>query len=228
VTDGDDERLRCASALKPLLFWAAAGLAPYDTAPGDWERLAREAITVSANDPTAHVWEACGAEALLDALARLTAVRLPLEAGGTRSFGRVLITADDVARSYAPLAASGHTAAALVRRWMLDVPDRQTFGVRPLVARRLGVAASEVAVKSGWFCDTDEQRIRTHVVTMTATAAGVVGTVVLTAVPAGEDVRRAYSALYRDGDEVLGLHEQHAGTTVRTATEQAAGTALSL
>jgi hypothetical protein len=174
------------------------------------------------------VWETCGAETLLDALARLTAVRLPLEAGGARSFGRVLITADDVARCYARLAASENAAAGRVRGWMLDVPDRQTFGVRPPVADRLGVDASEVAVKSGWFCDTDERRIRTHVVTMTATASGVVGTAVLTAVPADDAVRRAYTALYRHGDEVLDLHEQHAGTAVRAATEQAAGAALSL
>jgi hypothetical protein len=227
VTAGDDERLRCASLLKPLLCWAAATLAPYVTAPAEWERLAHDAVAVSANEPAARMWEACGADTLLDALAHKTAVRLPLECGGTRSFGRVLITADDVARGYARLAASGDTAAGLVRRWMLDVPDRQTFAVRPLVARRLGVAASHVAVKAGWFCDTDEQRIRTHVVTMTATDAGIVGTVVLTALPAGDAVRRAYTAAYRDGDEVLGLHEQHAGPTVRKATEQAAAAALS-
>jgi hypothetical protein len=228
VTDGGDERLRCASLLKPLLFWAAAGLQPYATAPDEWERLARDAITVSANDPTAHVWRACGAEALLDAVAARTAVALPLEAGGARSFGRVLVTADDVARSYARLAVSAERAAVLVRRWMLAVPDRQTFGVRPLLARRLRLPGSAVAVKSGWFCDTDEQRIRTHVVTMTATAAGVVGTVVLTAIPAGAAVRRAYSGVYRTGEEVLGLHEQHAGAILRAASEQAAAAALAL
>jgi hypothetical protein len=104
---------------------------------------------------------------------------------------------------------------------MLDVPDRQTFAVRPLVARSLGVAESRVGVKCGWFCDTDECRVRTHVVTVTSTAAGVIGTVVLTALPAAEAFRRAYTDLYRYGDEVLELHEQHAGVTVRAATEQA-------
>lgn len=214
--------------LKPLLFWAASTLAPYVTAPAEWERLAHGGVAVSANDPAAQVWEACGAGTLLDALAHRTAVRLPLEGGGARSFGRVLVTADEVARSYAGLAASGDGAASLVRTWMLEVPDRQTFGVRPLIARRLGVAGSRIAVKSGWFCDTDEQRIRTHVVTMTPTAGGVVGTVVLTAFPADEAIRRAYTALYRHGDEVLGLHEQHAGAAVRAATEHAASAALSL
>jgi hypothetical protein len=220
------ERLRCASVLKPLVFWAAAGLPPYVGAPADWERLARDGVTVSANDSTVEVWQTCGGEPLLDALADRTGLRLPLESGGERAFGRVLITADDLARGYARLAASGDAAAGRVRRWMLDVPDRQTFGVRPLVARRLGVPASHVAVKSGWFCDSDEQRIRTHVVTMTETRAGIVGTAVLTALPADQALRRAYTATYRHGEEVLELHEQHAGSTVRAATEQAAGVAL--
>ena len=210
------------------MLWAAATVAPYAGAAAAWERLARDAVTLSANDPTAHVWQACGAETLLDALARRTAVALPLEGGGTRSFGRVLVTARDVARCYAALAASGDTAAGLVRRWMLDVPGRQTFGVRPPVARALGARAAQVAVKCGWFCDTDEERIRTHVVTLTATAAGVTGTVVLTALPATAAVRRAYTAAYRDGDEVLGVHELHAGPTVLAATQQAAAAALAL
>ncbi len=210
------------------MFWAAAGLAPYAGAPAEWQRLARDGVAVSANAPTAEVWGACGAETLLGALARRTAVRLALEAGGTRSFGRVLVTADDVARCYACLAAAGDSAAGLVRGWMRDVPERQTFGVRRPVARALGAAAAQVAVKSGWFCDAGEERIRTHVVTLTPTAAGLVGTVVLTALPASVAVRRAYTAAYRFGDEVLGVHEQHAGPTVRAASERAAGAARAL
>jgi hypothetical protein len=228
VTDGGAERLRCASVLKPLVFWAAAGLAPYAGAPAAWQRLAHEGVAVSANAPTAEVWRACGAEKLLDALTRLTAVALPLQDGGTRSFGRVLVTADDVARCYACLAAAGDGAAGLVRGWMRDVPERQTFGVRPPVARALGAGAEQVAVKAGWFCDADEERIRTHVVTLTPTAAGVVGTVVLTALPASAAVRRAYAAAYRFGDEVLGVHEEHAGPTVRAASERAAVAARAL
>jgi hypothetical protein len=226
VPDGGELRLRCASVLKPLLFWAAAGLDPYSGAPADWEHLARDGVTISANDPTTEMWDACAAGPLLDALTDHTDVRLPLEPGGERSWGRLLVTADDVAHGYARLAASGDAAARRVRQWMLDVPDRQTFGVRPLVGSRLGVPASQVAVKCGWFCDADEQRIRTHVVTMTPTGAGIVGTAVLTALPVDEDFRRAYAATYRHGDEVLDLHEQHAGPVVRAATEEAAAAVL--
>jgi hypothetical protein len=222
VGGGDDERLRCASVLKPLVFWAAAGLPPYVAAPQEWERLARDGVTVSANAPTVKAWQACSGWALLDFLEDRTGVRLALEPGGERAFGRVLVSADEVARAYAGLAACLDEPARRVRRWMLDVPDRQTFGVRPLVAGRLGVAPSQVAVKCGWFCDADEQRIRTHVVTITETGAGIVGTAVLTALPVDEELRRAYAAAYREGDEVLALHEQHAGPTVRAATERAA------
>jgi hypothetical protein len=228
VTEVADERLRCASVLKPLVFWTAAGLAPYAGAPDEWKRLARDAVTVSANGPTVQVWRTCGGGALLDALAVLTGVRLALERGGPRSFGRVLVTAGDVARGYACLAAAGDGAAGMVRGWMLDVPERQTFGVRPVVCDRLGVGAASVAVKCGWFCDADEQRIRTHAATLTATGLGVVGTVVLTALPVKGALCRAYAAAYRDGDEVLGAHEEHAGAVVRAATEGALGAALSL
>ncbi|HTN24254.1 MAG TPA: hypothetical protein VL120_09735 [Solirubrobacteraceae bacterium] len=230
AADGGAERLRCASVLKAPLLWAAAGLAPYAGAPADWERLAREAVTVSANAPTVEVWDACGGEALLGALAARTAARLELERepGSPRSFGRVLVGAQDVARAYAALALSDDGAARRVRGWMLEVPARQTFGVRAPVARGLGVDAASVGVKAGWFCDSDEERIRTHVVTVTATGAGVVGTVVLTALGAGAAARRAYSAAYRYGDEVLGVHEQHAGAVVRAATERALAAARTL
>ncbi len=228
VRDGSGERLRCASVIKPLLFWAAAHLPPYSAAPGSWERLAAEAVTVSANAPTVQMWRACGAGALLDGLEQRTGMRFPVERGGARSFGRVLVTADEVALGYARLAAAEDHSALLVRNWMLDVPDRQTFEVRPVIARTLGVTDSHVGVKCGWFCDTDETRVRTHVVTMTCTPDGVIGTVVLTALAAEEAFRRAHTDAYRYGDEVLELHEQHAGPTVRAATKLAAASALSL
>jgi hypothetical protein len=226
VIDGRHERMRCASVLKPLVFWAAGALPPLASAQDRWERLARAAVTVSGNDQTVEAWEACGGFAILDCLGEKTGVRLPLEAGGRRAFGRVLITAGDVARGYGALAASREANARRLLGWMLDVPDHQTFGVRPVVGRELGVSAASVAVKCGWFCDADEERIRTHVVTVTSTPAAIVGTVVLSAFPMDEASRRAYTAAYRSGDEVLSWHERHAGETVRVATEEAVAAAL--
>jgi hypothetical protein len=220
---GGGERLRCASVLKPLVFWAADRLEPLRSDPARWERLARDAVVVSANAPTVEAWESCGGARLLDALAERVGVGFELEAGGERSFGRVLVDAADVARGYASLAASAQASAGRLLGWMRAVPERQTFGVRPIVARRLGVPQSAVAVKCGWFCDSDEQRIRTHVVTVTHTPAGAVGTVVLTALAFGEADRQAYAAAYSDGDEVLGWHERCAGEIVRAAGARALG-----
>jgi hypothetical protein len=220
--EGSQERLRCASVLKPLLFWAAGGLEPFGSESVRWKRLAMEAVTVSANGPTVEMWDACGGRSLLDALAAKTDVVVQLAPGGSRAFGRVLVAASDVSQAYARLAGSEERVPGRLLAWMREVPDRQTFGVRPAIARQLDVPPSSVAVKCGWFCDSDETRLRTQVVTVTTTPIAVVGTVVLTAIPIDESTRRTYADTYREGDEVLGVHERVAGATLRAATEAAA------
>ena len=222
VDDGSSERLRCASVLKPLVFWAARRLAPLERDPGRWQRLAAAAVTISANGPTDEVWEACGPREILGALEELSGVRFGLEPGGRHPFGRVLVTSGEVARAYAALAASREPEALQLLGWMLEVPGAQTFGVRPVVAGVLGVPPEAVAVKAGWFCDEDEERIRTHLVTVTRTSAGVIGTVALTAVPFESSQRRDYTAADRAGSEVIDWHERAAGETLRQATEDAA------
>jgi hypothetical protein len=97
-------RLVCASVLKPLVFWAAAQCRPYDNDSAGWAALAEPAVVMSDNDATVAAWTSVGGERMLDTLAGLTGVRWPLEPGGSRSFGRVLIRADEVAQSYAALA----------------------------------------------------------------------------------------------------------------------------
>lgn len=224
--DGGAERLRCASLLKPPLFWAASGIEPLRSQRDRWERLARPAVTVSANDPTDEAWAACGGAALLDALAARGGVRFELEPGGTRSFGRVLVTAEEVARTYAALAAGGDEVAHRLLGWMREVPDRQTFGVRDVVAAGLGISPELVAVKAGWFWDEDEARIRTHIATVTETEHGVLGTVVLTALPVDQGEQPAYAEAYLEGSEVLAWHQRAAGTRLRESTAEALSSLL--
>jgi hypothetical protein len=218
---GNAERLRCASLLKPLLFWAAGQLEPFSAHTERWAQLAREGVVVSANDPTVEAWRLCGGERLLGWLSERTGIRLPLEPGGERSFGRILVTASDVARAYAALARADDEHAARVLDWMCQVPAHQTFGVRDPLVERLSVPPTRVAVKCGWFLDADERRIRTHVAAIAQIPSGQVLTVVLSALPVDEPTRGTYAARYQSGEEVLPIHEVLAGCTLRAATRQA-------
>jgi hypothetical protein len=212
------ERLRSASVLKPLLFWAAHSLPPFDGDPARWRRLAMAAVTRSDNAATVEAWRACGGRRLLAALSELTTVTLAQEPGGVRSFGRVLIHAHETATAYARLVESAQPATRRLLDWMRAVPDRQTFGVRAVAAAKLGVDPETVAVKCGWYCAPDEQRLRTHAVTITATGQDTLGTVVLTALPLAERERRSYARKYRGGEGVLPLHESLAGSVLQAAT----------
>jgi hypothetical protein len=221
--------LRCASLLKPLLFWVAAD-AFADAAA--WQAAASPAVTVSANAPTVALWERVGARELLARLAAVTGDDWPLEPGGARGFGRVLVTAPQVARAYAALAAAGACAgderAERVLAWMRAVPERQTFGARAAAAGALCVPESEVAVKCGWFLDADEPFVRTHAATITALDDGTLrGSVVLTAVPAPDGLHERYAREYVEGDEVLHHHRALAGDLIVAETRAALGSGMS-
>jgi hypothetical protein len=212
-------RLRCASLLKPLLFWGAADAFSDDAA---WSAAAAPAVTVSANAPTVALWERLGADDLLARLAALTGDEWPLEPGGARSFGRVLVTAPQVARAYAALARAardGDERAARLLGWMRRVPVRQTFGARVAVVAALGVDEAAVGVKCGWFLDADEPFVRTHAVTVAALGDGTLrGSVVLTAVAAPEGLHERYAREYVEGDEVLHHHRALAGDLIVAQT----------
>jgi hypothetical protein len=222
---GETGRLRCASLLKPLLFWAGAGagvFADHDA----WAAAASAAVVRSANDPTVGLWDACGADRLLALLAERTRRSWAVEPGGSRGFGRILITATDAAAGYAALALAARNGRAgtapQLLEWMRSVPERQAFGARRAAAEQLGVPAAAVAVKCGWFCDEDETRLRTHAVTLTDTPGGDTrGSVVLTAIDAPAAVRAAYAQAYVHGDEVLHHHWELAADTVAAATRDA-------
>jgi hypothetical protein len=216
-----ERRVRCASVLKPLYFWAASTLPAFCDDPARWAELADPAVTLSANDPTVSIWQSCGPEALLDAIARLTGVRLRSDPTAQRSFGRVLVHADEVASAYAALAVAARSeeTAARLLGWMRQVPERQTFGARAAAADRLGVDSTEVGVKTGWYIDADERELRTHAVTVTILAGGSVrGTAVLTALPVSETVRADYATTYVHGEEVLPIHWDHAAETISRTT----------
>ncbi len=218
------QRLRCASVLKPLYFWAASSLPAFRGDPEGWAALAEPAVTVSANDPTVAIWQSCGPDALLDAIAEMTGVRWHSDPSAERSFGRVLVRADEVARAYAALTVSSWSddvAAARLLGWMRAVPDRQTFGARAAAAQALGVGPADVGVKAGWYLDADETALRTHAVTVTVTgpAGGTArGTAVLTALPVSETVQAGYATTYVQGEEVLPIHWDVAAETVSRTT----------
>jgi hypothetical protein len=219
----DPPRLRCASVLKPLLFWAAAQCPPYSTDAAGWAVCAEAAVVLSDNDATVQAWTAVGAERLLDTLATLTGVRWPLEPGGARSFGRVLIRADELARGYAALGSQAHAEHGAARRligWMRGVPSANTFRVREAAASALGIAPAEVAVKCGWFSDSDESVLRTHAVTIATTLNTLHVAAVLTALPMSLEERAEYDLLYRAGHEMLDLHTRRAASVLLEATAQ--------
>jgi len=214
--------LRCASLLKPLYFWAAASQPAYRYRLDAWSALAEPAVTISANDSTVTIWETCGPDALLDGITELTGVHWASDPSAARSFGRVLIRADEVARAYAVLAVCARAdeqVAGSLLGWMRQVPERQTFGARAAAARRLGVTPTDVAAKTGWFLDEDETALRTHAVTLTVTPDGAIrGTAVLTAVAVEETVRTEYATTYVHGEEVLPVHWEHAAETIARTT----------
>ncbi len=225
----DDPPLRCASLLKPLLFWVAADA--FDGREA-WAAAASQAVVVSANAPMVALWERLGAQELLGRLAAATGHEWPLEPGGARSFGRVLVTAAQVAGAYAELAAAaaqrGDEPAARLLAWMRLVPERQTFGARRAAAAALGVAEGAVAVKCGWFLDEDDGVLRTHAVTVTQLGEGSVrGSVVLTALAAPDGLPAEYAREYVHGDEVLRHHWELAADAIAAGTRAALGAPMS-
>lgn len=211
--------LRCASLLKPLLFWAAGQHEPFRRDPSAWARLAESAVVLSANQPTTDLWDDVGEGFLLATLHQLTGVEWTVEPGGVRSFGRVLVRAEEVTIAYATMAGAAVTdpAAAQVFRWMEAVPARQTFGVRACAAAAQAEPESAVGIKCGWYCDTDEDHIRTHAVTISGRPEHCTVTCVLTALPIPAAERKLYAEADARGEEIA-IHERHAGALLRETT----------
>lgn len=192
--------------LKPLLCWAGADAEPFRADPTAWAALARPAVTVSDNAATAELWSWAGGERLLASIEDRTGVAWRVDDGGPEHPAlRVLVTAGELARAYAALAADADPVAARVRDWMRRVPAAQAFGVRRVAGELLGVPEAAVAVKCGWF-----GLARAHAVALVELTERTLGAAVTTAWPP-DPVGRAAVAPER----IVAAHEALAGPTLR-------------
>lgn len=169
VVGDPGDRFRCASLLKPLLFWAATDLPGYTgEAYPRWRQAARAAVRVSDNEPTEALWSEVGGEALLGVLAARAGVAWAVNAERA-TFGAVLVTAAEVVTAYAALAdAADHRQgqdrdAKFLLAMMARVPDAQSLGARAAVVAT-GHPRGNLAVKGGWDINPDETALRAHAV----------------------------------------------------------------
>jgi hypothetical protein len=200
-------RVRGASVVKPLLFWA--GAPALDLAA--WEVLARPAVSVSDNDATAELWSLVGGERLLAAVRDRTGVGWRTGPGGEHPSLRVLVTAGELARAYAAFAADGGAAAVRLRDWMRAVPAVQAFGLREVAGDLLGVVAASVGVKCGWFGVE-----RAHAVALVEQPGRTVGAAVTTFRPRDAASRAASAASRGSEARLLEAHDRFAGPALRT------------
>ena len=217
-----DKKLRCASVIKPLYMWAASHLEPYKNDVDTWENLAKAAVTSSSNQATTFVWDACGRNEILQSLTSLTNISW-LEQNSAAYWGTVQIDAYSVAASYAEMFRQANTdrSAQLISGLMTMVEPTQTFGLKSVVQAELNVEQDQVAVKCGWYLDDDEEKIRTHAVTVTKLPdSEILGTVVLTALRVDQQIKDTYKTIYAQGDNILSLHEKVAGQTLRNETKR--------
>jgi hypothetical protein len=204
-------RLRCASLLKPLYAWVAAGrIADAER----WRRHAEPAVVVSSNADTLALWLSVGPRVILDDLYERTGVRWRPPNGDPSRFGSVEVAAGEVAAAYAVLAqaaATGDPVAAAVLGWMTEVPESQTFGARQ------AVGSADAAVKCGWYGGPDETCLRTHAVAVVPQGGTRVSVVVaMTALPYTDPYEReVYRERVNTGMSVEDRHEKLAGELLR-------------
>jgi hypothetical protein len=196
-------RLRCASVLKPLVVWVAAGARNDD---------AERAIRYSDNAATTRIWHAGPPPRILDRLATATGVRWRPAGADPGWFGGVEISASELVTAYGALARD--PGAARVVDWMRAVAPEQAFGIPGAVADTLGVPAASVAVKAGWIGHPDETVLRTHAVALAERDGETVVVAALTALPYPAD-RDRYQQDLRAGRPVVDVHEALAGPLLR-------------
>jgi hypothetical protein len=221
VPSDSSSRYRCASLLKPLLFWAAAEVGCLGK---DWERLARLATTYSANEPTVKLWQEVEPRQLLGVLYELSGV--DWSAGAPQSFGRVLVRADEVAWAYGQLlaaASGGSTSASKLLAWMNEVPERQSFGIRVAAALTTGADPSAIAIKCGWDCNFEEEAsLRTHALALVPLAPEeTIAVAVLTSLPLTRPERLDYAASYANAEVLLDWHWERAARVLAAAVRDA-------
>lgn len=205
-------RVRAASMAKPLLFWAAASVEPFANDQTTWEALARPAVTVSDNGATAELWSRAGEGPLLASIERLTGVTWRTDADGEHEALRLLVTAEEVASVYSAFTRDRGEAARQLRTWMREVPEEQTFGLRDVAAATLGIPPTAVGVKCGWFGGE-----RAHAAVVADVDDAVLGVVVTTTRPPDAATRRACARAAGSTTELVAIHEELAGSSIRRA-----------
>lgn len=204
-------RLRCASLLKPLYAWAAAGhLGDHER----WRRHAEPAVVVSSNADTLRLWLSVGPQVILGTIARRTGVAWSMPHSDPSRFGSVEVAADEVATAYAALAQAalaGEPVAAAILGWMRKVGAEQSFGAREAVGLR------DAAIKCGWYGAADETCLRTHAaVVLPGPGTQVTVVVAMTAQPyTDEREREIYQARVAEGLPVEAEHEKVGGDLLR-------------
>jgi hypothetical protein len=209
-------RLRAASVVKPLLFWAGATSESFAGDRACWAAFAEPGIARSDNEATAALWLRVGGEPLLAWLNERTGVTWYADGEGEHPSLRVMVTAGELARAYAALGADDSDAALGVRRWMRAVRADQTFGVRGVAAEALGVEEAVVGVKCGWFGAE-----RAHAVVMVEDERRTVGSVVMTFRSPDAASRAAAREASGDDGRLVAVHDAIAGETLRSATRRA-------
>jgi hypothetical protein len=207
-------RVRGASVIKPLLFWAGAGAAPFASDRAAWAALAEPAIRVSDNDATAVLWSAVTGAQLLATITERTGVAWHVDHDGEHPSLRVLVTAEELARAYATFASDDSHVAQQLRNWMRDVPAPQTFGSRRVATELFGITERAVGVKCGWFGVE-----RVHGVVLVELRGRVLGTAVTTYRPTDSVTRAAYLAAAGSNAMIIAAHDAFAGRTVRAAVQ---------
>jgi hypothetical protein len=129
---------------------------------------------------------------------------------------RVSVTAHELARGYAGLAADASDAAVQVRRWMRGVRADQSFGLRAVAAAALGVDEAAVGVKCGWFGGA-----RAHAVVLVELQRRTLGAVVMTQLTPDAEARAAARAARGDDAALVALHDALAGDAIRAAIRRA-------
>lgn len=209
-------RVRSASVIKPLLFWAAAALGPFADDRAVWEELAAPGITTSDNDATAALWSRVGEKPLLNWLNERAATSWCTAGAGEHPTLRVMVTGGELARAYAALGADDSAPAAQVRRWLRAVPPEQAFGLREVAAELRGVEAASVGIKCGWFGGE-----RAHAVVLVEHELKTIGAVVTSSRPQDAIGHAAAQQASGDDGRLAALHDELFGRVIRSAARRA-------
>lgn len=215
--------VRSASVLKPLLAWVAGAAGPFAGAVSDWQSIARPSVTVSDNHSMEVLWTRHGEGSLLSALNERVGVDWHVDGQGEHPSLRVMVTSDELAWAYSALAGASDEAAVEVRRWMREVPQAQTFGVRGIAREVLAVAEDAVGVKCGWFGGE-----RAHAVVLVDTGRRSVGAVVTTSMSIDEVTLARMRSASGDDTRLVAAHDELIGKTIREAMQRGLAVARSL